>query len=176
MGTDTMAGGGFVWILLIFLLIGGGSFLGGNNKQGEISNDFMYTNLNGTLQNMGNAINNGFQETAEGFCGVNYNMISSFKDLSLQLCDYNNVTNRNIDASRFQSQIETADIINNIHLDGEATRALINNNTVQDLRDRNAALTDALSNEQLVGRLSPRPVPAYQTCSPYESANFGCAC
>lgn len=42
-------GGGSSWVLLLFFLLAlGGNGLGGNQR-GEISNDFMYTNLSNTM-------------------------------------------------------------------------------------------------------------------------------
>ena len=49
-------------------------------------------------------------------------------------------TNRNIDALRYDARQNTGDIVAAIHADGEATRALIQRNKEQDLRDRIAAL------------------------------------
>jgi hypothetical protein len=45
-------------------------------------------------------------------------------------------TNRNIDAVRYEGAQNTTAITNAIHAEGEATRALINANTIQELRDR----------------------------------------
>ena len=44
--------------------------------------------------------------------------------------------NRNIDALRFENSKNTCEIVNAIRTDGEATRALINANVMQDLRDK----------------------------------------
>ena len=44
--------------------------------------------------------------------------------------------NRNIDAARYDAGKNTYDITNAIHAEGEATRALINQNTIQELRDK----------------------------------------
>ena len=45
-------------------------------------------------------------------------------------------TNRNIDAVRYDAQKNTCDITTAIHAEGEATRALIQKNEMQNLRDR----------------------------------------
>ena len=45
-------------------------------------------------------------------------------------------TNRNIDAVRYEGAKNTCDITSAIHAEGEATRALINANTMQALRDK----------------------------------------
>ena len=102
-------------------------------------------------------------------------------------------TNRNIDAVRYENAKNTCDITTAIHAEGEATRALINANTMQDLRDRleardrelmtaNFQLSQQAQTANLVNELRPCSRPAYLTCSPYESANYaftnncGCGC
>lgn len=86
----------------------------------------------------------------------------------------------------------TCEITTAIHAEGEATRALINANTMQDLRDKladrdrelqtaNFQLSQQTQNATLIGTLRPFPQPAYITCSPYQSVNatynpYGCAC
>ena len=77
-------------------------------------------------------------------------------------------------------RLETA-----IRADGEATRALITQNTIQDLRDRLSAAKDIISDREqtdtLLSRLQPTPTPAYIVSSPYQSLlntgiTNGCGC
>lgn len=57
-------------------------------------------------------------------------------------------------------------------------------NEIQSLRDQlqtaNFQLSQQAQNAALINALRPTPIPAYQTCSPYESAlmyaNCGCGC
>ena len=61
---------------------------------------------------------------------------------------------------------------------GEATRALITQNTMQELRDQLQAaqlqLGNVVQTNTLISTLRPFPTPAYITCSPYTAANgFG---
>jgi hypothetical protein len=95
-------------------------------------------------------------------------------------------TNRNIDAVRFENAQNTCAITNAIHAEGEATRALINANAMQDLRDRLEArdrevmvrdfqLSQLAQNQYLVNEIRPCAKPAYITCSPYTTASF-CGC
>ena len=89
--------------------------------------------------------------------------------------------NRNIDAVRYEGAQNTCAITNAIHAEGEATRALINANTMQDLRDkleardrdilaRDFQLSQLSQNAYLVNELRPCAKPAYITCSPYTTA------
>jgi hypothetical protein len=76
------------------------------------------------------------------------------------------------------------DIVNAIKADGDATRALMTQNEIQSLRDQlqtaNFQLSQQAQNATLIATLRPTPIPAYQTCSPYESAqmfsHYGTAC
>ena len=80
------------------------------------------------------------------------------------------------------------DVAGAIHAEGEATRALINANTMQELRDRleaknqelqtaNFQLSQQAQSANLIAELRPCAKPAYITCSPYTAAPFnGCGC
>ena len=61
-----------------------------------------------------------------------------------------------------------------IHAEGEATRALINANTMQELRDNLQAAQLQLGNlsqtQTLLAAIDKVPQPAYITCSPYQTA------
>lgn len=95
-------------------------------------------------------------------------------------------TNRNIDSVRTENYRNTCEIVNAIRDDGNATRALINANTMQDLRDKlaerdrdlqtaNFHLSQQAQNATLIDALRPFPTPSYITCSPYTSnTSVGC--
>lgn len=95
-------------------------------------------------------------------------------------------TNRNIDAVRTDNYRNTCEIVNAIRDDGNATRALINANTMQDLRDKlaerdrdlqtaNFHISQQAQNATLIDALRPFPTPSYITCSPYtNNATVGC--
>lgn len=143
---------------------------------------------------------------SDGFYAVNTSNLQGFNGVQRDLCTgFNTVnngitenrfaaqqccceTNRNIDNVRFENSKNTCDITNAIHAEGEATRALINANTVQELRDRLEArdrdilsrdfqLSQLAQNQYLVNTIKPCPIPAYLTCSPYAAVgtpNCGC--
>jgi hypothetical protein len=146
---------------------------------------------------------------SDGFYAVNTSNLQGFNGIQRDLCaGFNSVnnniaenrfaaqqccceTNRNIDNVRYENSKNTCDITNAIHAEGEATRALINANMVQDLRDRLEArdrdilardfqLSQLAQNQTLINTLKPCPIPAYLTCSPYATANVvpatGCGC
>lgn len=136
---------------------------------------------------------NGIQrDMCQGFSTLNSGITNLGYQMQNCCCD----TNRNIDAVRYEAAKNTCDITTAIHAEGEATRALINANTMQDLRDRleardrelmtaNFQLSQQAQTANLVDELRPCSRPAYITCSPYESANnrffgygrdCGCGC
>ena len=143
----------------------------------------------------------------DGFYAVNTGMLNGFNGIQRDLCTgFNAVnngiaenrfaaqqccceTNRNIDNVRFENSKNTCEITNAIHAEGEATRALINANTVQELRDRLEArdrdilsrdfqLSQLAQNQYLVNTIKPCPIPAYITSSPYATVTptVGCGC
>ena len=166
----------FIWL---FAMFGGGfggfgGFGGGYGTQ-QISNDFLYSNLNAgqeairagqlATQNgiaslgfdLANQINGVGQTLGQGLCSTTYELSSkidanrydqslSAQELSRQISDSCCATNRNIDALANQMTMDTCAIKEAIFRDGEATRALINANTTQQLRDKLSAAEMALSN------------------------------
>lgn len=171
------------FIYLVWLaVLGGGNGLFGNRGdaavQGAITRSDLFEgfnnqDVNGQLRGITNGICDGFYATRQGISDLGYAM----KDCCC-------TTNRNIDAVRYEGAQNTCAITNAIHAEGEATRALINANTMQDLRDkleardrdilaRDFQLSQLSQNAYLVNELRPCAKPAYITCSPYTTA-FGC--
>lgn len=120
------------------------------------------------------AVKDGFYATREGITGLGYAM----KDCCCE-------TNRNIDHVRYDASKNTCDITTAIHAEGEATRALINANTMQALRDKlddkdrelmtaNFQLSQFAQNQYLVNEIRPCAKPAYITCSPYTTVAPSC--
>lgn len=119
-------------------------------------------------------------------------MGSGFNGIERQLCDNRFAqqqccceTNRNIDSVRSEAYKNTCEITNAIKNEGELTRALITQNTLQDLRDRledrdRQLLYANIQNSQyaqtatLIDSIRPVSKPAYITCSPYAASSMGC--
>ena len=178
-------GGGGIIILILFLLLAGGNGFGfGNAGRGyncatehDIVNGFNF-----------NQLDNGIRGLERGICDLGYSVLqqtnainAGINQLGFQSQQCCCETNRNIDAVRYEAAQNTCAITNAIHHEGEQTRALINANTMQQLRDENQAFRLQLSNQaqtaSLVSTLRPFPQPAYITCSPYTSMyGFGCHC
>ena len=173
---DGMWGDGAWWIVILLIFgWGNGGFggwgNGGNNGVGaEIQRGFDTQSIVGKLDGITNGLCDGFyaQNTTmlNGFAGVT-TAVRDAQFAAQQCCCE---TNRNIDAVRYEAQKNVCDITTAIHAEGEATRALIQQNEMQALRDKVSELQLAQSqcaqNAYLTGTLRPYPVPAYPVCGP----------
>lgn len=169
----------------------GGNALTQSELQRGFDNQSVMNKLNG-LENglcdgfyaMNTGMLNGFngvqRDLCTGFNGINQNINQARFDSQQCCCDIN----RNIDAVRYENARNTCDIVNAIRCDGDQTRALINANTMQSLRDKladkdrdlqtaNFQLSQQAQNNYLVNQLRPCPVPAYPSCSPYTTYTWG---
>jgi hypothetical protein len=183
------------FIYLVWLaVLGGGNGLFGNRGdaavQGALTRSDLYEGfntqeINGQLRGITNGICDGFYAVnsgmKDGFYGIQ-GALAENRFASQQCCCE---TNRNIDAVRYEGAQNTCAITNAIHAEGEATRALINANVMQELRDkleardrdvlvRDFQLSQLAQTSSLIGELRPCAKPAYITCSPYTTASFGC--
>ncbi len=180
------AGGTWVWVFFLFFLLawGGNGFGFGNGAatQGALTRSDMCQEFNfNNLQRSVLGIQNGL---CDGFYAMNTTMLQGFNGLGNQVqenrfasqqccCE----TNRNIDSVKAENYRNTCEIVNAIRTDGDATRAMLTQNTIQELRDK---LQDAkfensqfLQNQYLVNQLQPVARPAYITCSPYVANGCG---
>lgn len=173
------------FIYLVWLALLGGNGIGGmfGGRTAEVQNavtrsdlfeGFNNQDVNGQLRGITSGMCDGFYATRQGISELGF----AVKDCCCE-------TNRNIDAVRYEGAKNTCAITSAIHAEGEATRALINANTVQELRDRLEArerdilvrdfqLSQQAQSAALVNELRPCAKPAYITCSPYTSANYNC--
>ena len=175
------------FIYLVWLaVLGGGNGLFGNRGdaavQGAITRSDLFEGFNNQDVNAQlRGITNGL---SDGFYAVNSGLKDGFYGTQANIKDCCCTTNRNIDAVRFDMSKGFCDVAGAIHAEGEATRALINANTMQDLRDkleardrevmiRDFQLSQLSQNAYLVNELRPCAKPAYITCSPYTTA-FSC--
>lgn len=192
-----------VWWIVLFLLFGyGGGGFGMRNSgaltRAEMYDGFNTQNIENGIRNLQNGVCDGFysQNTAtlQGFNGIQRDLCTGFNSVNSSIAENRFAaqqccceTNRNIDSVRYDAQKNTCDITAAIHNEGEATRALINSNTMQNLRDRladkdrelmttNFQLSQQAQSASLVDQLRPCARPAYLTCSPYQAQNgcYGC--
>jgi hypothetical protein len=174
--------------------LGGGGGLFGNRgaevqgalTRSDLFEGFTSQDVNGQLRGITNGICDGFyavnSSLKDGFY-TTQGAIAENRFAAQQCCCE---TNRNIDAVRFDAAKNTCEITNAIHAEGEATRALINSNTMQALRDKleerdrelmaaQLQLGNISQTQTLINELRPCARPAYITCSPYTTPSY-CGC
>lgn len=189
-----LEGNGIVILLLFFLMIGrwGNNGWGGNGNmmtpaesgaltRAELQQGFDTNNVLRKLDGLANGL-------CDGFYAQNTTLLNGFSTLGQEInnnrfaaqqccCE----TNRNIDSVKAENYKNTCEITTAIHAEGEATRALINQNTMDALRGKlaetnqmlqtaNFQLSQQAQNATLINALRPFPQPAYITCSPYQSS------
>lgn len=173
-------------IVLFFFMMFGGGFGGGYGANGALTRAEMQQGFD--TQEVVRKLDGITNGLSDGFYAQNTTMLRGFADITTAVregqfmakdccCE----TNRNIDASRYEMSKGLGEIASAIHTEGEITRALINANTMQDLRDkleardrdilaRDFQLSQLSQTASLVSELRPCAKPAYITCSPYTTA------
>ena len=183
---NEFGGGYWIWIILLFLLFGGNWGNNGNLQNDELMNqEFIKRDLFNTNQNVSSQ---GYQNSRD-ILESRYTTQLGLQNLGQQNQECCCATQRAIDGVNTQSFKNTCDITTAIHSEGEATRALINANTMQELRDKladrdrdlltaNFQLSQQAQSANIINTLQPTPKPAYLTCSPYYAYNnmTGCGC
>ena len=193
----------FIYLVWLAVLGNGGLFgnrgdaaVQGALTRSDLFEGFNNQEVNGQLRGITNGLCDGFYAInsgmKDGFYGTQAGMKDGFYGIQGALAENRFAsqnccceTNRNIDAVRYEGAQNTCAITNAIHAEGEATRALINANTMQELRDRLEArdrdvmvrdfqLSQQAQSAALISELRPCAKPAYITCSPYTTAGYGC--
>lgn len=183
----------FIYLVWLALLGGNGGLFGNRDNsalQGALTRSDMFEGFNTQDTNSQlRGITNGL---CDGFYAVNNSLKDGFYGVQSALAE-NRFAQQNC-CCEIKSGIKdlsaegyrnTCEITTAIHAEGEATRALINSNTMQELRDKLAErdrdlqtiqfqLSQQAQNATLIGTLRPFPQPAYITCSPYQSVNGTC--
>lgn len=214
-GNGFFGGDGIWAIVLLALLFNGGwgnGFGGGWGGNNLATTDFVsseftqrdisqlsntvtsqYGNLSTQLCNCCSDINsnisNGFYNTATNLCNLRSDILmgnaNTQRDILMQTTQLENQLGMTSLQGLARLDSCCCDIKNAIREDGEKTRALITQNTIQDLRDRLASAKDVISDREqtdtILSRLQPTPTPAYLVSSPYQSLlntgiTSGCGC
>ena len=187
-GENSMWDNPFIYLVWLAVLGGGNGLFGGraSELQGSITRSDLFEgfnnqDVNGQLRGITSGICDGFYAVSsgmkDGFYGIQGALAENRFAQQGCCCE----TNRNIDASRYEMSKGLGEIASAIHTEGEITRALINANTMQDLRDkleardrdilaRDFQLSQLSQTASLVSELRPCAKPAYITCSPYTTA------
>lgn len=191
-------GGWFIWIILIFaIFMGGNGFGWGNNgaglqgalTRGEMADGFNTAEI---LRNQSGIMRDQFGVQRDVLENRYANQLSAAEiqrsimenrfaaqqcccDTQKEILESRYTTQLGFQAAQAQQAQCCCDIKTAIHAEGEATRALINANTMQELRDNLQAaqlqLGTLSQTNTLLAAIDKTPVPAYITCSPYQGYN-----
>lgn len=201
MGYGGFGMGGWEGIIGLIVLAGifGGGFGGFGGNGGGWQQGFNTQNILSKLDGITNGISDATYALNNSINGINMNLSNALCSTTYELAskiDANRFaaqqccceTQRAIDGVKFQTSQNTCDIVNAIHAEGEATRGLITQNTIQALRDklndkdrdiqtRDFQLSQLSQNSYLINKLQPCPIPAYTVCNPNQPLNTsGCGC
>lgn len=200
-GMDNAWNNPFIYLVWLALLGGNGGLFGrrddSNALQGALTRSDMFEgfntqDINSQLRGITNGLCDGFyavnSSLKDGFYGTQSALAENRFQQQNCCCEIN----RNIDSIRAENYKNTCEITTAIHAEGEQTRALINSNTMQELRDklaekdrevqaRDFQLSQIAQTNSIVSQVRPCPVPAYITCNPWGSNynynyNNGCGC
>lgn len=161
-------GGMWLWLIIIFLFLGRGGLGFGGEQAQAISNDFLFSNLNGQINQVAGEVRGvqnglcnlgyesamqfaGLQKAISDCCcstqravdGVRYDTAMQTSALQSALAECCCSTNRNIDALRYETAKQTCDIITAGNMN---TRDVIASNTAQ-----TQAILDKLNQAEVQG-------------------------
>lgn len=191
-------GGGmwFMWIIVLFFLMGGGMWgnrgMDGALTRNELAAGFDAQDIKSGIRGIQNGLCDGFyaQNTTmlQGFNGLGRDVLENRFALGAAIAENRFAaqqccceTNRNIDAVRYENAQNTCAITSNATANTQKILdklCLMESNAkdmqIADLREKlavaNLQVSQQVQNATLVNTLRPFPQPAYVTCSPYESA------
>lgn len=191
---DGAFGGGWMWLIVLLLLFRGNNW---GDNQALTSEEFIKRDIFNTNQNVSNAACQTQRDVLESRYTTQLGLQQVQASQQQCCCD----TQKEILQSRYDSALQAqniqaqlqnccCDLRTAIHAEGEATRGLIQNNTIQDLRDRlaerdrdlsaaNFQISQVAQTSNIINTVRPFPQPAYITCSPYAASNgygYNCGC
>lgn len=185
-GYDGMDGyGAWFWIIIILFAFWGNNGWGNRNGQDTLlSDEFIKRDIFNTNQNVSNTACQTQRDVLDSKYGLSTEVLENRFNCSQNAC----ATQKEILQNRYDNAIQTqalsaqasqccCDLKTAIHAEGEATRAMIQEDKIQQLRDQvyatNLALNNANLANSIVNQIIPRPAPAYPSCSPFVPSYYG---
>ena len=182
-----------IWGIIMLLIVAGlfsGNGFGWGGNRGNVANDtllgeeFIKRDIFNTNQNVSatscqtqrDVLENRFN-CSQNACATQKEILQNRYDTSLGLANVNKdilLGNQNLQAnlSNCCCDLKTA-----IHAEGEATRNMMQQDKIDQLREQVNASNLALFGQTLVNQILPRSIPAYPSCSPYVPVNYNaCTC
>lgn len=192
---DGFGNGGWMWIILLAFLFRGNRGGYGNGESPLVSEEFIKRDIFNANQNVSNTACQTQRDVLEN----RYTTQLGLQNIGAQMQNCCCETQKEITQSRYDSALQNqalqaqlaqccCDLQKAIHSEGEATRGLIQGNTIQDLRDRlaerdrdlsaaNFQISQVAQTSNIINTVRPFPQPAYITCSPYQAVyGYGCGC
>lgn len=187
---------GIIMLLIIAGLFSGNGFGWGNRGNGVVANDsllgeeFIKRDIFNTNQNVSNTACQTQRDVLESRYTTQLGLTNLGANMQNCCCE----TQKEILQNRYDNALQTqtlgsqmasccCELKTAIHAEGEATRNMIQEDKIQQLRDQvyttNLALNNANLANQIINSVRPTPTPAYLTCSPYFAYNMnygGCGC
>lgn len=184
---DGFFGGEGIWGIIMLLIIAGlfsGNGFGWGNRDNGITEEYIAnqftqrdlynnnTNILETKYDLGTEIMENRFNCSQNACNTQKEILQSRYD--------NALGNQAILANQAQC---CCDLKTAIHAEGEATRNMIQEDKIQQLRDQvyttNLSLNNANLANQIISTVRPFPTPSYVVSSPYTSLYNpynGCGC
>lgn len=182
MGYGGFGGGweGLIALVVLASIFNGG--FGGFGGAGGFQQGFNTQAITSKLDGITNGISDATYALNNGINGVVREVLENKFAAQKCCCE----TQRAIDGVNYNNSKNTCDIINAIHSEGEATRGLITQNQIQELRDkladkdrdvlaRDFQLSQLSQNATLINALQPTAKPAYIVANPNCCQN-ACGC
>ena len=191
-------GNAWVWIILLFALFGGNGFGWGNRGGDVMDGTATRAAVNDGFQY--NQLDNGIRSIQNGLCDGFYALNNAVKDgfycTTGAIKDCCCTTNRAVDSVKYDmskgfgdvitaGNLNTRDILESQNASTQKILDYLCANEKQALRDRIQTLETSgivqAQTKNLIETLRPCPVPAYITCSPFQSYTtngfgYGCGC
>lgn len=189
--------GGWFWIIILLFFCGGWNRNGNYGEIPLVSDEFIKRDIFNTNQNVSTSACQTQRDVLENRYTTQLGLANLASETQECCCE----TQKEILQSRYDNALGMQNIQGQlaqcccdlkaaIHSEGEATRGLIQANTIQDLRDKvnerdrelqsaQFQISQVSQTSNIVNTLRPFPQPAYITCSPYQSysnCGYGCGC
>lgn len=131
---DGFGNSSFFWIFALLILAGGGLGNGfGNNNQcattDELSTGFNFSGINNKLNEINASVAGVNQNIGNAICSSTYELASKIDN---SRCE----TQRLVDQTRYEMAVQNGDMKALIHSEGEATRAMIQQNKIEALQQQ----------------------------------------
>lgn len=186
---DGFGDGAWFWIIIILFAFWGNNGWGNRNNglETDIDTRFLERDIFNTNQNVSTTGCQTQRDVLEAKYNLGTQVLENRFNCSQNAC----ATQKEVLQNRYDNALQTqalsselatccCDLKTAIHAEGEATRNMIQQDKIEQLREQvfssNLALSNANLANTVINAVRPTPAPAYLTCSPYFAYNMGYGC